>query len=303
MKKIYGSFTPAAGKALKGASRIVCRVDDDGRIYVTDGCAVYRMTDWEYAEAVQPVTLCDAGNWIIDKNGRRDLLPDEMGIIQTFRDFAQECDGESLELFPGHFSVNKGALAAYYSPATGSHFVNHAYASGLYSGLTVRANKGDKAPVIFFLGDDPVALILPVRVQNTAYVRSVVAYFQQPAEDNAEPAAQAGTDAEAAQLRETVEAQAAELEKLRAELAEARTEQANPTEPQPAAQPVDVRTAAETVAAQFAQRFGLEATIKGATTSAPVVWLSGNTEKQADELQAAGAKWSHKRGAFYVRVA
>ena len=48
---------------------------------------------------------------------------------------------------------------------------------------------------------------------------------------------------------------------------------------------------------------GVTATIKGAQTAAPVVWLAGDTEKHADAIKAAGAKWSNKKSAFYVRVA
>lgn len=47
----------------------------------------------------------------------------------------------------------------------------------------------------------------------------------------------------------------------------------------------------------------MSAAIKGAQTSAPVVWLTGDTDKHADEINAAGAKWSGKKSAFYVRVA
>ena len=63
------------------------------------------------------------------------------------------------------------------------------------------------------------------------------------------------------------------------------------------------RTAAEIIAARFTGLDGVTATIKGAHTAAPVVWLSGDTDKHADEIKAAGAKWSGKRSAFYVRVA
>ena len=48
---------------------------------------------------------------------------------------------------------------------------------------------------------------------------------------------------------------------------------------------------------------GVTTTIKGAQTAAPVVWLAGDTERHADAIKAAGAKWSSKKSAYYVRVA
>ena len=61
--------------------------------------------------------------------------------------------------------------------------------------------------------------------------------------------------------------------------------------------------AAELIVSRFADLDGVTATIKGAQTAAPVVWLSGDTERHADAIKAAGAKWSNKKSAYYVRVA
>ena len=67
--------------------------------------------------------------------------------------------------------------------------------------------------------------------------------------------------------------------------------------------PNDPKTAAEIIAARFTGLDGVTTTIQGAHTASPVVWISGDTDKHADEIKAAGAKWSGKRSAFYVRVA
>ena len=48
---------------------------------------------------------------------------------------------------------------------------------------------------------------------------------------------------------------------------------------------------------------GLTATIKGATTAAPVVWLAGDTKPHEKEIESAGGKWSGKKNAYYFRVA
>ena len=62
-------------------------------------------------------------------------------------------------------------------------------------------------------------------------------------------------------------------------------------------------TAAEIIAARWAEVDGLTATIKGATTAAPVVWLAGDTKPHEKEIEAAGGKWSGKKNAYYFRVA
>ena len=42
MKKYMGNYTNEAAKALKGSERIICRVTDDGAIYVTNGLSPTR---------------------------------------------------------------------------------------------------------------------------------------------------------------------------------------------------------------------------------------------------------------------
>jgi len=87
-----------------------------------------------------------------------------------------------------------------------------------------------------------------------------------------------------------------ELKAKLAELHETKTEQ-------PAEQKPEPKTAAEIIAARWAEVDGLTATIKGATTAAPVVWLAGDTKPHEKEIEAAGGKWSGKKNAYYFRVA
>lgn len=70
MKKYMGNYTNEAAKALKGSERIICRVTDDGAIYVTNGFIAYKMNPPEYAAIVQPVTCCEAGNYTM-QNGEK----------------------------------------------------------------------------------------------------------------------------------------------------------------------------------------------------------------------------------------
>lgn len=104
---------------------------------------------------------------------------------------------------------------------------------------------------------------------------------------------------EAATLRGDLYRAANEIDELKnklAELHETKTEQ-------PAAEAVEPKTAAEIIAARWADVDGLTATIKGATTAAPVVWLAGDTKPHEKEIEAAGGKWSGKKNAYYFRVA
>ena len=54
---------------------------------------------------------------------------------------------------------------------------------------------------------------------------------------------------------------------------------------------------------EWAEVDGLTATIKGAATAAPVVWLAGDTKPHAKAIEADGGKWSGKKNAYYFRVA
>ena len=48
---------------------------------------------------------------------------------------------------------------------------------------------------------------------------------------------------------------------------------------------------------------GVTATIKGAQTAAPVVWLTGEADAHKDEIEKLGGKWSGKRSAWYFKIA
>lgn len=337
MKKFTGNYSSDAGKALKNAGgRLFCRIDEDGMIYTCTGYFVYRMRPDEYAATVQPVTKCDAGNWIIENGEKREAGPADFNPVKTFRETVNACTGAALDRCPADFTVKGGTLSSYYSPAGFAAFYNQLFTAPLYSGLTIRANSAT-APAVFYDGEEAVAMVLPVRAKADA-ARAVKSYFTAEQADEDKPAETPAAELEA--LRTELEAarnasRAAELERaemlnkiteqaaalsaaeqrykelqhtafeiecerndLRRELDAPKTEQAAAEQPAP-----DTKTAAEIIAARFAALDGVTATIKGASTSAPVVWLDGVTEKTADAVQAAGAKWSSKRAAYYVRVA
>lgn len=114
----------------------------------------------------------------------------------------------------------------------------------------------------------------------------------------AELAELAADNAEAARLVKNAiadtKAQAAEYREQIAALQAVQQQPDNKPEP---------KTAAELIAARFADMAGVTTTIKGAQTAAPVVWLAGDTTAHAKAIEAAGGKWSNKKSAYYVRVA
>lgn len=310
MKKFTGSFTPDASKALKGSQRLICRTDKDGVAYVTNGFTAYKMFPHEYAAIVQPVTCCEAGNYSIQNGEKRDEV--DFNLEKTFLDSVKAAnDTGDMARCPLVLTLDKKRTAAAYYNAE-KDFValyDTRYISALSSGFTLRA-PGPTAPAVAYNDNDPFALILPIRPdENTT--RAVKAYFTQAAANKTDEASEAEqlraeiarlqdklnrAETGAAALEECVEEQAAELEALRT--AAGHNDTADESKPA-----TNAKSAAEIIAQRFASMDGVTATIKGAQTAAPVVWLSGDTEKHADEIKAAGAKWSGKKSAYYVRVA
>lgn len=56
-----------------------------------------------------------------------------------------------------------------------------------------------------------------------------------------------------------------------------------------------------TIKARFANLPGLTVKVKGEKTGAPNVWFTGDVDKYADEIKAAGGIWSKKKSAYWVR--
>lgn len=56
-----------------------------------------------------------------------------------------------------------------------------------------------------------------------------------------------------------------------------------------------------TIKARFGSLPGLVLKVKGEKTGAPNVWFTGDVEKYADEIKAAGGIWSKKKSAYWVK--
>ena len=296
--KYTGNYTKNAAKAIKAAEKLICTTTEDGAIYLCNGYWMYKMNPLEYATVAQPVTHCEAGNWTIDSNGKRDGN-DGKSLLKIFQDAAKATENKpGLERCP--LSLDRGNLTAYlyHSPDGFASAYNGLYISAICNGQQLRA-PGATSPAVIYDGSEPFALIAPIRLEDKDS-RAVLAYYNKP------DASSVSNAADLSIARKEIPRQDAELEALRAKLAELESQQAQPQEPaedpQQAAQ-ADGKTAAEIIAARFSELAGVTTTIKGAQTAAPVIWLAGNTQEHAEAIRAAGGKWSNKKSAFYVRVA
>lgn len=298
--KYTGNYTKNAAKAIKAAEKLICTTTEDGAIYLCNGYWMYKMNPLEYATVAQPVTHCEAGNWTIDSNGKHDGN-DGKSLLKIFEDAAKATENKpALERCP--LCLNRDSLTAYlyHSPDGFAAAYNGLYISAICNGQQLRT-PGATSPAVIYDGNEPFALIMPIRL-DAKDSRAVLAYYNKPAAGAADNA----NAADLALARKENARQSEELETLRAKVAELEAQQAQPQEPAEAPQQpaqADGKTAAEIIASRFADMAGVTATIKGAQTAAPVIWLAGNTQEHAEAIKAAGGKWSNKKSAFYVRVA
>lgn len=307
--KFTGRYTAATAKALKGSPRLVCQVAEDGTIYVCNGFLLCTMNPPEYAATVQGFTCCEPGNWTFDKDGKHEDDAHKLDLVKLYADTLKStADAQPLQRSPLTVQTPKAAAVCYYNAAADfAAIYDTKFIAALHPAAQLRTTSAISAAVAY-CDDEPFAVVMPIKAEPET-VRAVRAFFTETA---------AGKD-EAAQLR-------AELDKLRGKLATTETradalaervnqqadeiarltasaEQHEAKAEQPAAEAVEPKTAAEIIAARWADVDGLTATIKGAATAAPVVWLAGDTRPHEKEIEAAGGKWSGKRNAYYFRVA
>ena len=295
--KITGRYNVAAvKKALKGSrGRMLCQATEDGEIYLSNGEIILTMDADEYNAAARPVTMRDAGNWCITSTGEESAPLDLSKLLVQHAKPAETAG--PLTRTPLELTTAHGAISLLYDAAQRTaHGINRDYLAMIPEAVELR--RGATGSAVAYNGVTPYAMILPVRIGDGSR-RAAAAYCTTP-EDTA-PTTDAAELAAAKAERDDLRQQ---LDALRAELAQAKAAHAEQPAPAPAAQPApEPKTAAELIAQRWQAVEGLEVTIKGAQTSAPVIWLTGDTEAHADEIKQAGGKWSAKRSAFYFRVA
>ena len=306
MKKFTGRYTTNTAKALKGSERILCQVSEDGTIYICNGFLLCTMNAPEYAATVQPLTCCEPGAWTFDKDGKHEDEAHKLDLVKLFADTVRDtADAAPLARAPFTVQAKKAPAACYYNAdADFAAIYDTKCIDALHPAAQLRTTSAISA-ALAYINDEPFAVVMPIRAEPNA-ARAIKAFFTEAAEDNTKTgeadklrAELAQAQEEAAALRGDLYRAANEIDELKnklAELHETKTEQ-------PAEQKPEPKTAAEIIAARWADVDGLTATIKGATTAAPVVWLAGDTKPHEKEIEAAGGKWSGKKNAYYFRVA
>ena len=325
----YSNYTTALTRSLKITERLHCRVNEETRaVYVCNGYFLVKLDRTEYDALVRPVTQREAGNFVIE-NGEQ--VPNEpLDMEKLLADAAQEA---AHELTPAPFLFDPGVkgvkskIAAYYSES--GDFVagfNSDYAAIIAPSLP-RKSKTPSSPMVVFSGDEPQAMILPVRLGSpekpSRVPAAVRAFFtdkpEEPADEKLKRARKDRDDWEqmARRLeaeRDSRDRELSELQKVLADKTaeiEALTERLN-TQPDPqpqeeAAADAQPEQAAADKAASLVEKLaaleGVTATIKGVQTAAPVVWLTVDSDAHKDEIEKLGGKWSGKRSAWYFKIA
>ena len=323
----YSNFTTALTRNLKITERLHCRVNEETRaVYICNGYFLVKLDRTEYDALVRPVTQREAGNFVI-YNGEADTVNEPLDMEKLLADAAQDA---AHELAPAPFLFDPGVkgvkskIAAYYSES--GDFVagfNSDYAAIISASLPSKS-KNPTSPMVVFSGDEPQAMILPVRIdkEKSRVPAAVRAYFtDKPEESNHEKLKRARKDRDewealARRLeaeRDSRERELSELQKVLADKTaeiETLTERLNAQpDPQPQEEAAEVQqeqTPAGKAAAlveTLAALDGITATVKGAQTAAPVVWLTSAADAHKEKIEAMGGKWSTKRGAWYFKIA
>lgn len=321
----YSNYTAALTRSLKVTERLHCRVnEEENAVYVCNGYFLVKLDHTEYDALVRPVTQREAGNFVVE-NGETSTAMQPLDMEKLLTDAARD---DAHDLTPAPFLVDPGSkstkakIVPYYSKDC--DFVagfNSDYDAIISAGLP-RKSKNPTSPMVVYSGDEPQAMILPVRLDDTKsrVPAAVRAYFtdkpQESAGEKAIRAREAAADERVDKANQERDALRLLVEDLQKALAEKTAEAAALTEllsarpePQPqeeATEPQQEQTPADKAAAlveKLAALEGVTATIKGAQTAAPVVWLTGETNAHKQKIEAMGGKWSGKRSAWYFKIA
>ena len=325
----YSRYTTALTRSLKATERLHCKVDEENNaVYVCNGYFLVKLDRAEYDALVRPITQREAGDFVL-YNGETDTTREPLDMEKILADAAQDA---AHELTPAPFLYDPGTkgtkskIIPYYSES--GDFVagfNSDYAAIIDPSLP-RKSKTPSSPMVVFSGDEPQAMILPVRLGSpekpSRVPAAVRAFFTDKPEESAdEKLKRARKDRdEWEQMARRLEAERVGLERTISDLQkvladktaeiEALTDRLNAQpDPQPqeeAAEAQQEQTPADKAAAlveTLAALDGITATVKGAQTAAPVVWLTGEADAHKEKIEAMGGKWSNKRGAWYFKIA
>ena len=234
-----------------------------------------------------------------DKDGKHEDEAHKLDLVKLFADTVRDtADAAPLARAPFTVQAKKAPAACYYNAdADFAAIYDTKFIDALHPAAQLRTTSAISA-ALAYINDEPFAVVMPIRAEPNA-ARAIRAFFTEAAEANTKTDEADKLRAELAQAQEEAAALRGDLYRAANEideLHETKTEQ-------PAEQKPEPKTAAEIIAARWAEVDGLTATIKGATTAAPVVWLAGDTKPHEKEIEAAGGKWSGKKNAYYFRIA
>lgn len=310
-------YTKETAKAFKGknAETVFCWIDES-YVYLSNAFVIYRMPESTYNELFLPVLKTAAGNWTI-KYGEK---VDGDGTQKRIRDIWKKAVDKYDEKRAQHVmpllrmpyewttdDAHRTNIALHYSADAdfsigfNSDFIAFGCPVDIYADSPIN-------PAVVYAGIDengtcsvrPVALVVPMRLDGQL-ARATRSYFV--GGDGSGNDVENVTETYAGKLREKDE-RIAELEntvrRLEAQLADAKN--AAPVEAEMHDAPVvDLEQKTRAVLATV-EKLGCKATLKGAKTARPVVWIE-NGENAADALKAHGAMFSRKRNAYYIAVA
>lgn len=323
----YSPYTTALTRSLKSAERLHCRVNEESSaVYVCNGFFLVKLDRAEYDALVRPVTQREAGNFVLD-NGETNAAMEPLDMEKLLADTTQSAVHELTPapfLFDPCTKSTKAKIAAYYSES--GDFVasfNSDYAAIIDPSLP-RKSKNPNSPMVVFDGSEPQAMILPIRIneEKSRVPAAVRAFFtdkpEEPADEKLRRARKDRDEWE--HMARRMEAERVGLERTISELQkrltdktaeiEAMTEllnaQPDPQHQEEAAEVPQEQTPADKAAALLEKLAALDditATVKGAQTAAPVVWLTGEADAHKAEIEKLGGKWSGKRSAWYFKIA
>lgn len=325
MKKQTSPFTAELTRQLrlarKNSSLIVN--NHNGVIYAASGYFAAIVTADEYDRFVRPVTNRDPGTYRLRGNDLNDAPASVLDVSQVVKSALEQNKGcDPLTPCPLSLDDPHGRLCLYHNDSTGNTHAFQASYTAIFSGCTLIA-ASPLTPAIVLYNGNLVGLVMPVKLNADkptigSTVCAIRAFYNNapattPAADTAALRAEldkANARAKSAEQQAALDRKAsadkiAELEKalesLRSALATAATTAPAPV-PAPTTPPALICDP-KAVADKLAALPGVAATIKGAKSSVPIVWLSGNVKAHRAAIEKAGGKWSTKRAAYYVRCA
>lgn len=325
MKKQTSPFTAELTRQLRLARKNSSLIinNHNGVIYAACGYFAAIVTADEYDRFVRPVTNRDPGTYRLRGDDLNDAPASVLDVSQVVKSALEQNKGcDPLTPCPLSLDDPHGRLCLYRNDSTGNTHAFRASYTAIFSGCTLIA-ASPLTPAIVLYNGNLVGLVMPVKLNTDkptigSTVRAIRAFYNDapattPAADTAALRAEldkANARAKSAEQQAALDRKAsadkiAELEKalesLRSALATAATTAPAPA-PTPTTPPALICDP-KAVADKLAALPGVTTTIKGAKSSVPIVWLSGNVKAHRAAIEKAGGKWSTKRAAYYVRCA